>query len=220
MISFRHFKYFSYYKILFFLMILFFLSSCVLHNENIKIKKIDFKKNVLWNKNKKILKKLENLKVKGTIYYLNNKNIIYCKFILQQKNLFQYSILIKDPLGFYQYMINVSYDNIDFKNQHGTFYNRDIFQIKKNILNQYSSIFNLIKNLSYWIIGLPKNKSLITINNFGFLKSIKYIDKNERYFIKYLSFYKKRDIFLPKNIEIQWKKELFVLKINNWIYYS
>ncbi|XZQ54844.1 MAG: lipoprotein insertase outer membrane protein LolB [Arsenophonus sp.] len=197
----------------FILLFAIFLQACTF-NKQLIAKKNNSINNILWINHQQQLAKLTKFKISGIFTYIAKDNKIYARFFWEQYTLYDYRLLLINPLGIIELELNVTPYLIKVIDRKGKKYVDD---------NQFQLIYKLtgieipIKNLSYWLIGLPTNATSFTLDRNGLLKTIKYVQNNKIWNLNYLTYHEIDKFKLPSRIELIKDNQCIKLRINNWI---
>ncbi|AMA65081.1 Outer-membrane lipoprotein LolB precursor [Candidatus Arsenophonus lipoptenae] len=189
------------------------LTSCTfsqyLHN-----KKNSFEYNSLQTSNHNKLTDITKFQIRGTFTYINGNKKISAKFFCQQYTLFNYRLLIMNPLGLTELDLYLTPKIIKLIDKQGKKY---ISYNPKYLIYQLTNMKIPIEYLSYWLIGLPINATSFTLYKNGLLNTIKYKQNDNFLNINYIYNDYSNIIKLPYYIILVQDKLYINLKIDNWI---
>ncbi|MGP1924721.1 MAG: lipoprotein insertase outer membrane protein LolB [Arsenophonus sp. NEOnobi-MAG3] len=189
-----------------------FLTACTF-NQQLTSKKNTSITNPLWINHQQQLAKLTKFQTRGSFAYIGTDNKSYAQFFWQQYTLYNYRLLLTNPLGTTELELNVTPNVTQLMDREGKKY---INYDSTEMIYQLTGMNIPIENLPYWLIGLLTNATLFTLDENGLLKSIEYRQNSEIWHLNYLAYHQDSQPKLPSRIELTQGKNRIKLKIDSW----
>lgn len=166
-----------------------------------------------WKNYKKQLNAISHYQVRGSFGYISPQKNSSARVSWQQVNDNDYTLLLTTPFGGKVIEMTVRPDFARITNDKGDEYtNTDAEQL----LYQLTNLTIPLNQMRSWLVGLPGDNSLYTLDGQYRLKQVILQSGSTQWRVNYKSFHTNLSPQLPKEIEIIQGDQKIKLKIDIW----
>ncbi|MGP4123281.1 MAG: lipoprotein insertase outer membrane protein LolB [Sodalis sp. (in: enterobacteria)] len=169
-----------------------------------------------WRRHQKsvaMLTMLTRYQTRGTFAYLSKEQKVYAHFNWQQTSADCYRLLLTNPLGSTEMVLNVQAGVAQFFNNQGKRY---VGEDPEMMLQKLTGMSIPLNDLRQWMLGLPGDATDLTLDARGYLRQINYNHNGQCWTVTYKGYYDDAVPVLPSNLELRHDDSRIKLKIDSW----
>lgn len=167
-----------------------------------------------WYIHRQVIMQLNQYQAHGSFTYLSNKKIVYARFFLQQYSSEHYQLLLLNPLGGIELILDVQSHIVKLTDSQGKRYYSDK---SEEIINKLIGMQIPLNNMRQWMLGLPGSSNEFILDDKFHIKKIIYQKDNLIWVVNYQNYISMTVPSLPSQISIKQGDQCIKLKINAWV---
>ncbi|SNC58792.1 lipoprotein insertase outer membrane protein LolB [Sodalis endosymbiont of Henestaris halophilus] len=165
------------------------------------------------NHHQQLLSRLTRYQTRGSFAYRSQELKIFANFNWQQTSVNHYRLILTNPFGSIEMVLNVTSNVVQIVNKRGFLYISDDPEV---IIQKLIGIYIPLNSLRHWMIGLPGDATDFTLDSRGYLHQLRYSHNGQHWTVTYQSYHEDSVPALPSTMELIQGDKLIKLNMHSW----